>query len=504
MKNSKILLFTISLFITSQIFADTKTNKTFFMPRSSGTNLAMQMTSWYTFLNQDKPDTFGSNFQSTLFFQDSNNGSDLGKYFMFDKKNSLKIGTSSDSDIHPYNFNLDTNYDGKISFDPEQFVWGLNVDFHQDLSKFVKGFYYSVSMPIVSVENDPGFKEDITEQGDNWFNTVKKVLNGGRLSSDWSQKFEYSKIEGKKKENGLADFDTKLGYKIFDQKRVKLDINVALTFPTGNKSKGTYFWEPIVGNGRHWGLGAGFNTDLVLWKNDDYSKQLSLIVCANYRYLFENRQIRTLELKNKNWGRFIRMRQQDPDNPNSVLGNTIPGINVMTRRVKVEVGSQLDLLANLHFKYNKWNFELGYNLWARDSEDIKLNESWTAPGVYGLASGEDMAYNNAIAVKANTPSAADASPFDRLVYPQTAGTGVSSETTIKEFGAGDGKFITENDVDLNGHPSALSHKILGGISYDFELKDKPWFVGIAASYEFAPDNTELEQWAIWAKIGVTI
>ena len=501
MKNNKILLFIISLFITSQILADTKTNKTFFMPRSSGANLAMQMTSWYTFINQDQPEAFGSSFQSTLFFQDSNNGSDLAKYFMFDKKSTLKIG-QADSDIHPYNFNLSGAYDGTISFDPEQFVWGLSVDFHQDLSKFVKGFYYSVSMPMVSVENDPGFKENITTQG-NSSNTVKKVLNGGNLSSDWSQRFEYSKIEGKKKENGLADFDTKLGYKIFDEKRVKLDINVALTVPTGNKSKGTYFWESIVGNGRHWGLGAGFNTDLVFWKNDDYSKQLSLIVCANYRYLFENRQIRTLELKNKNWGRFIKMRQQDPNNPNSVLGNTIPGINVMTRKVKVESGSQLDLLANLHFKYKKWNFELGYNLWARESEDVKLNESWEAPGVYGLASS-NMAYNDTIAVKPGTTEFANASPFDRLVYPQTAATGVSSATTIKEFGAGNGEFITENDVDLSGHPSALSHKILGGISYDFNMKDRPWFIGVAASYEFAPDNTELEQWAIWAKIGVTI
>ena len=297
--------------------------------------------------------------------------------------------------------------------------------------------------------------------------------------------------------------DAKLGYKIFDQKRVKLDINVALTVPTGNKSRGTYFWEPIVGNGRHWALGAGFNSDFVLWKNDDYSKQFSLMVCANYRYLLENREIRTLELKDKNWGRFIRMRQQDPNDPNSVLGNTIPGINVMTRKVKVESGSQLDLLANLHFKYKKWNFELGYNLWARESEDVKLNESWNAPGVYGLASS-NMAYKAGVPVEATTPEFASASPFNRLIYPQTAAKGVSSATTIKTFADGNGEFIEEKHVDISGHPSALSHKILGGISYDFNLKDKPWFVGLAASYEFAPDNTELEQWAVWAKIGVTI
>ncbi|MBD3231820.1 hypothetical protein GF322_04125 [Candidatus Dependentiae bacterium] len=500
MKSNKIFLFVFFVSICSIVFAETKTDRTFFMPRPVGTNLAMQMTSWFPFLNQDKSGTFESNFQIVPFYQASTNGSDLAKYFMFDNKTTLKISTAADADINPGNFNLSTNYDGEISFDPEQSVWGARMDFYQDLSKILKGLYYSASMPVVKIENDPGFKENITADG-GWFNTAKTVLAGGRLSSEWSQVFRYGKIEGKKSVTGLADTDMKLGYRIFNQKRVKLGVNVALTVPTGNKSTGIYMWEPIMGNGRHWALGLGLDSDFVLWKNEDYSKQFSLMIFADYRYLFENRQFRTLELKDKHWGRFIRMRQQDPDNANNVLGNYIPGINVLTRKVKVEPGSQIDFLASLHFKCRKWNFELGYNLWARESEDVSLNDSWTSPGTYGLAAAND-AYNTNIDVKAGTQ--AGAVVFDRLVYPQTAATGVSSATTIKTFGAADDKFITENDVDVSGHPSALSHKILAGISYDFDFKDRPWFLAIGGSYEFPDDNAALEQWAIWAKVGLTI
>ena len=304
----------------------------------------------------------------------------------------------------------------------------------------------------------------------------------------------------KKSKTGLADIDAKLGYKVFDKNKFKFSANLALTIPTGNKAEAVYFFEPIVGNNRHWAFGAGLDSIFKIWENNDGKKNFSLVVCADYRYLFENKQVRTLELKNKKWARYIRMRQQDPNAVANVLGNSVPGINVMTRGVKVEPGSQLDLLASLQFKCKDWHFELGYNLWAKESEDLSLNSPWTEPGVFGLISS-NAAYEPLVNVQGVHPGALQ---FPELIYPEPAATGISSATTINAFAAGDGIFIQENDVDLSGHPSALSHKIFGNVALDFTFKKQPMFVGLGASYEFADDNTELEQWALWLKVAITL
>ena len=503
MKNIKGFLFLLLLTFSFCLAGD-KTNKTFFLPRSQNVNLGMQMPRWLSLIYEDKKDHFGSSIQITNFYQDSTNGKDLSKYFMFDGKRSLKIG-GANQDIHPYNFNLRSDYEGTISFDPEQDTYGIRLDYYQNFSKLINGFYYAIATSVVKVENKPGFKETITNQGLPHIgpNTAKETFAGHMLTSDWSDRWIYGKIEGNKHETGLADIDAKVGYRIFEQNRIKLSINLDLTMPTGNKTTGIYFFDPIVGNNRHWALGAGFDSVFKLWESNDKEKNFSLIVCADYRYLFENKQFRALELKNKKWARYIRMRQQDPSDATRVLGNSIPGINVMTRKVKVEPGSQLDFLADLQFKYKYFHFDIGYNLWAKESEDISLNNAWNAPGMFGLVAA-DSSFNNNIAVKAATPNFAAASNFPQLIYPQTIATAVSSETTINNYAAANGNLIQENDVDVSGSPSAMSHKILGNASFDFSFKSKPMFLGVGGSYEFASDNTALEQWALWLKMGVSM
>ena len=524
--NTKRSLIFLSLFVFSTSFAGDKTNKTFLMPRSINTNLAMQMSNWHSFIYRSQEQYFGSNFQMSLYYQHSNNGKDLSKYFMFGGKNSLNVGTAAGKDVNPYNFNLRSTYVGSFSFKPEQQVWGSRFDFYQDLYKILKGLYISFAAPVVNVENDPGLRENITTEGDAHFgpNTITQAFAGHKLTSDWSERWQYGKIDGKKTECGLADIDVKLGYKIWDKKVFKLSANLGLTVPTGNKAEGVYFFEPIVGNGKHWALGGGLDTTIRLWKNEEATKKLLFYLAADYRYLFSNNQVRTLELKNNPWGRYIRMRQQDPGDATMVLANSVPGINVMTRNVKVTPGSQLDALASLNLKCKHWNFELGYNLWVRDSENVKLKEAWNTPGTFGLIADTTAYQAESIAGAATRLSWTDNTPavvgnaisttvvqgqvLPQLIRGQLATTGVSPDTTIAANANTNvnnrSRFIEESDVDMCGNPTAVSHKIFGGLSYGFEFKDQPMFVNLGGSYEFAQNNAVLEQWAVWFKLGVVL
>jgi len=62
--------------------------------------------------------------------------------------------------------------------------------------------------------------------------------------------------------------------------------------------------------------------------------------------------------------------------------------------------------------------------------------------------------------------------------------------------------INKENFDLNvcKTPSYLTHKIYAGLGYILTKRNKLMF-GIGGSYEFADDNNEIENWAVWFKTG---
>lgn len=532
--NKKIYFLLISILTISSVYSKTYTNKTFLSARPAGVNMAMQMCNWLTFATSDPKDRFGINYQVTPFYEQSTNGSRVGKYFTFDGKKELHVKINSD--VHPYNFNLRSEYDGYISFSPRQIIYGERIDYYTNFRYILKGLYFSVSLPIVTVSNNPRFKERVITTGAQAQEhpgpyTVTEAVRGADLTSDWSERWEYGKIIGKKSKTGLADTDVKLGYKIFDKDKFKFSITAALTFPTGNKAEGVYLFEPIVGNGGHWAPGAGLDLIWKFWQNQAKKYDLSFVLAADYRYLLENEQVRAIGLKNKNWGHFIRMRKLDPFDTNYVLANSMPGINVMTREVKVRPGSQFDGIASLALNIKKLNFELGYNLYARQSDRVKLHRDWYQPGYFALDSGSDpfnrplettadnaTDFNTVMerAYEAGTASSAILNYVKGQIFPaslrygpRTVGAnnyGISSDTIIGEFKAPNGDYITTSDIDLSAasSPSAITHKIYGGVSLNFSFKKQPTFLSLGGSYEFAPKNNSFAQWAIWGKLGISL
>ena len=124
-------------------------------------------------------------------------------------------------------------------------------------------------------------------------------------------------------------------------------------------------FEPIYGNGSHFGFGGGLDAHANLWTKDEQNIKLNFV--ANYRYLFEASEHRPLKLKNY-LSPYVLLG--DGSAANAPL---IPAVNVLTPLgVNVTPGSQFDGILALAYNNGGFSADLGYNLYYREEEDVDL------------------------------------------------------------------------------------------------------------------------------------
>lgn len=456
--------------------------KTFLMPRSFNTNLAMEYTTWHD-LVFNYPYKNQSNLQFTPFYQASTEGSDIGEYFgVGNSKNSFKIFTQAEVNagtadvinrylIHDHQNNLHQNIDGTVVLTPKQRAGGLRIDFFQHLNFPFKKMFFKASMPLVYVENDLNYEVKDVENDPK--QTILSFFKGETIEQDAINKQDaltHAKLpESKKSKFGVADIDIALGYKIIAKENKHLFLNAAVTIPTGTRTRGEYLFEPLYGNGHHVALGLGLDAAFRLWKKQRHSGKIFFAV--NYRYLFEGTEKRTIPLNKVGYKAahyYLTAKKDD------VIGTALtPAANILTQDVSVRPGNQFDAIAMFNFKSKRFLLDIGYNLYTRETESISLKGQWK-DDEYGV-------------VKNDFNVTADAShPFNP--------TSVHAE------------FAINNDIlDIQGAatPSQLTHKLFGGVGYKFTIINNPSTVGIGGSYEFVNSNNALENYAIWAKLGLS-
>src|SRR5205085_4163882 len=98
---------------------------------------------------------------------------------------------------------------------------------------------------------------------------------------------------------GFADVRAILGYDIFNDEDYHFGVGALVAIPTGNKPNARYIFEPIVGNGQHWEIGAHITGHVILWRSDDEESNIGLFTEANVTHMFETSQQRTFDIKNK-------------------------------------------------------------------------------------------------------------------------------------------------------------------------------------------------------------
>lgn len=508
--NKALKTLLITALVMSATHVEAYTNKTFLLPRSQGVNLPLENTTFSELVGRKKAGKFGGNVQVSVFGQGSTNRREQAKYFLFKDKRSVMLKNSDfaaakanvdDLDLgYLVHNNLETTAAGVnhqeaiLSFDPEQIVYGVRFDYHQNLDKVLKGLYLKIDLPAVCVENDVRIKISATGNFPQYIGSadaagapVKETLEklfrgefeiqstGDNANRNNQARLINAKIAGKLSKTSVADIDVALGYKFLKKENYGAVVAVAITIPTGNEAEGVYLFEPMVGNGKHFGVGGDLCVHGRLWGNVD--RNIKLHLKMKYRYLFESDEKRTLGIKGYNFGQYHLLHEL-------VGGQTVArkqlihAANVTTLDVNIFPGNQFDGILGLAYNSGGFNLDLGYNMYFREGESTKLKGT-IAASTYAVAA-------RSISISEND--------FSGALEPANDIDGGSATAVYVDN--------TTVDVGAAATPSQFTNSLYGGVGYVFKQWDDPLMLGAGFKYEWASKNSALDQWSVDGKIGI--
>ena len=389
----------------------------------------------------------------------------------------------------PANF---TNYtfESKISFKPTHTFFAAALIYHQHISKTQdRGWWFEFVFPLKWVKNSMHLKEDIINSGGPGGNDpqVPKGYAANMTQAFKQSKFKFGKIDGSQTKGGIADPQIKLGYTYFNNESYQLASFWGAFLPTSNKPTGEYMFEPIYGNNSHLGIFAAIQTGFRIWRNCERSIHWELATSG--MLLLKNNQVRSFDLKDKTWGRYIWVYTD------ATATTTTAGINAFTKEVSVDPGTSRDL--NIAFVYECpcFRIEGGYNYYGRQAEKVELTNHWN--DLTALASIID----NSDDFQIGKNGSIDAISRDRSTISDYLG--VLNDNNVD--GNAIYRIIKECDLDLNSaaHPGTTSHIFYAAGSYHWGCCDRPKYIGLGIMYDNGTDNTTLNLITIWTKFGMT-
>jgi len=181
----------------------------------------------------------------------------------------------------------------------------------------------------------------------------------------------------------LADLSLVVGYNFVERQKYHFGAGAKVVAPTGNRPEGKYLFEPIVGNGKHWELGAYFTGHAQLWECQDEDASFGLYIDATLTHLFKTRQRRTADLINRPLSRYM-LAEKFTTPAVGLTGGALsasaivpsaqfareftPIANLTTQDVQVSIGVQGDIAAQFTYVQAGWNWDIGYNFWGRSCE----------------------------------------------------------------------------------------------------------------------------------------
>ena len=458
--------------VSSFLNAASYTEKTFLMPQSLRIPTESMLFDYSNDLMlSGKHKLFGGCMQVTPFYRVSTNGTEIGKYFGWSNNNTISIDPaltgkhfSSFELIHNPNDLSSLYLRGTIELSPKQKIYGIHINYLQEI---FKNFYFNAIIPVVHVSNSmkPKVNDILKATIDGNRKGILHYFSGEISQEDNPSKQEalhYAKISGYRSKTGIADLELLLSYKFTRDENYYLRPMVSVVLPTGNRTNGEYLFEPVLGNGKQWGVGCGIDAMFTLY-DKNYTK-IDLTCAYNIKHFVSNTQKRTIGFRSDGLNKVYAWSQYRMLGEDGIAG-VFPAANVLTRDVKVRQGILFDCDINFNVYHNNWLFNLGYNYFSRSDESVSV-KSW-----------DDDKYARAAWDYKTT------SPF--LI--SNCQEGAIQKSML--------------NVAAAATPASITHKIYGILSYTFASARTPFFIGIGASGEFAQENSALQGYELYARLG---
>ena len=473
-----------------------------------------------------KEDGNGGSLQLTLFGGRSTKPGKLASYFTPDCKTCLRANsenTDGTTDLIAQHFNVnlqeqdgqETLFSSRISFCPRVKTIGLGIVYRHNLHQLLSDCYdpeerhawFEISTPLTRIETTMGLSERITtsqtleaekveELDQTFYSSMKAAFN----QNAWC----YGKINGccECSETRLADITVMLGYETVKCDCCLIESYIGFLAPTGNRRCGHYVLEPIVGHAKHWGFVKGTNIIGKLWEDCEQERLLQVAMTIHGQYLFKKEEIRSFDLKNKPWSRYMEVYKneaqaqealnlQESSEEAAALLST-PGINVFTKCLCVR--PKLSITSNTAFIYSGKRFkgEAGYNFYAKQSECVELC-GWKQGPALKAARGQGKT-NGLRTINI------DRDESERDIKPCH-----DAFDTTEPFARYECNVIKACDIDLESatHPYFFSHTFYGSIGARWDDKKYPMYIDFGGSYEYGCENMVLNRWTAWAKLGAS-
>lgn len=376
MKKSSIV-FVLGFCALNAEFKTEKSSQSFLFTRPIFQNAAMHNSFWHEAWF-DNSKTSGVHLSAA--YQKSFNSSKLKRYFLMANRDQLIIRgegngnfNNSSTDVRAEWLGLPTDFEGTLTIKPEQWqaCWNLSIrkNFNPFGSAFFDKMWLFLEVPVVMINNNMHFAQTAVSNAATSGEVVDIVTAFN--SSSWN----YQKIRtSKKKVIRPAEVRVGFGSTFLSTDRAHVAMYSALSIPTYHKQNNKYLFEPQPGFNGHFASVSGASLQLPITKKDD-PNSTCLFVNLETTYLIRQKEYRTFDLKNKEWSRFLLVRKNGQD--------AIPGVNALTRKVRVSSYAMIDALAGVRFNVGYSQAEFGFGVWGHTSERLKFINTWQE--LYGIA-----------------------------------------------------------------------------------------------------------------------
>lgn len=430
--------------------------------RSQGFNAARELVGWQDLINRYDMDCVYGAFSITPEFTRTFKDYRLAEALFCDALackacdnhcstffvQGTKVTDRDTKALMAENFYLPTDFSSEVTVQPRIDNFLVDFNFYVGLDEWCNGLYFRIHTPICHTKWHLNFCENIIAEGTS--NYDPGYFNG-TLEGDYPNEYGINRgkllnsfeefIVDNRAINGVtgitcnslnhariakcsltktrpAEITAALGWNFINREHGTLGLSIRAAAPTGNRPEACYLFEPIVGNGHHWELGGGINSRWCMWQAQDECDDLSFYFDANVTHLFNTRQCRTFDLKCKPLSRYMLAMKFTDDVENLLAGDTftapqyqftgeyMPVANLTTMPVNVSAAVQADLVFKFAYTHTNFQFDAGYNFWARSCLHITYGNccqnnfsenTWALKGdafMYGFTTSANNHFND--------------------------------------------------------------------------------------------------------------
>lgn len=292
----------------------------------------------------------------------------------------------------------------------------------------------------------------------------------------------------------LSNAELRVGLQVVNNEHSHMESWAGINIATGNTPNGINVFEPIVGWNRHFGFFLGSTFGVHVYENEDWGLSVFSEFDFNIQYFFAHHEMRSFDLVDRPWSRYMQfynsLAQAEiaATTGDASIATTLhtPGINLLTQWVKVKPGFNRTFNAAWDVLWRNFEFEAGYNFFAKQAECVEFPPVF--PASAGLKRVGDEVFSGGLGTT-DPGSFIDTNYFqanDGYLYPNFQVVG-----------------LTDLDIRSAEARTLLSHTIYASLAYDWDVCSYPILTSLGGSYEFAVDNTGVERWMAFGKVGVS-